>query len=145
MNPPPETFILPTWPSKLNAAPLWRRLRKNRTDNNHAYEELRELIVEPEQEGIAEIQDRLENLEKRTRTSAPSSPKRFRCAAKRAIRSSRRRALAPTIQETLRESVRRDPQVLADALFPVMGPAIRKSISRNSAFNAGIIQSSTRA
>jgi OOP family OmpA-OmpF porin len=38
-------------------------------------------------------------------------------------------ALAPTIQETLRESVRRDPHVLADALFPVMGPAIRKSIA----------------
>jgi OOP family OmpA-OmpF porin len=38
-------------------------------------------------------------------------------------------ALAPTIQETLRESVRKDPQVLADALFPVMGPAIRKSIT----------------
>ena len=36
------------------------------TDNNHAYEELRELIVEPEQEGIAAIQDRLDNLEKRT-------------------------------------------------------------------------------
>ena len=38
-------------------------------------------------------------------------------------------ALAPTIQDTLRESVRRDPHVLADALFPVMGPAIRKSIT----------------
>ena len=38
-------------------------------------------------------------------------------------------ALAPSVQETLRESVRRDPHPLADALFPVMGPAIRKSIS----------------
>ncbi len=38
-------------------------------------------------------------------------------------------ASAPTVQETLRESVRHDPHPLADALFPVMGPAIRKSIS----------------
>jgi outer membrane protein OmpA-like peptidoglycan-associated protein len=37
--------------------------------------------------------------------------------------------LAPTIQATLRESVRTNPHVLADALFPVMGPAIRKSIT----------------
>src|SRR5208337_4832300 len=37
-------------------------------------------------------------------------------------------ALAPTIEIALRESVRKDPGTLADALFPVMGPAIRRSI-----------------
>jgi OOP family OmpA-OmpF porin len=37
-------------------------------------------------------------------------------------------ALAPTIETALRESVRKDPGTLADALFPVMGPAIRRSI-----------------
>jgi outer membrane protein OmpA-like peptidoglycan-associated protein len=37
-------------------------------------------------------------------------------------------ALAPTIETALRESVRKDPATLADALFPVMGPAIRRSI-----------------
>lgn len=37
-------------------------------------------------------------------------------------------ALAPTVEDILRVSVRRDPKTLVDALFPVMGPAIRKAI-----------------
>ena len=40
-----------------------------------------------------------------------------------------RRALEPLIDETLRASIRRDPKSLADILFPIMGPAIRRSIS----------------
>ncbi|MFZ0523072.1 MAG: OmpA family protein [Candidatus Acidiferrales bacterium] len=99
------------------------------TDNNHAYEELRELIVKPEQEGIAAIQDRLENLEKRTQDVSSVVAEAIQMRREKGDDEALAEALAPTIQETLRESVRRDPQVLADALFPVMGPAIRKSIS----------------
>jgi outer membrane protein OmpA-like peptidoglycan-associated protein len=99
------------------------------TDNNHAYEELRELIVKPEQEGIAAIQDRLENLEKRTQDVSSVVAEAIQMRREKGDDEALADALAPTIQETLRESVRRDPQVLADALFPVMGPAIRKSIS----------------
>ncbi|MGA7855367.1 MAG: OmpA family protein [Candidatus Acidiferrales bacterium] len=99
------------------------------TDNNHAYEELRELIVKPEQEGIAAIQDRLENLERRTQDVSSVVAEAIQMRREKGDDEALADALAPTIQETLRESVRRDPQVLADALFPVMGPAIRKSIS----------------
>lgn len=38
-------------------------------------------------------------------------------------------ALAPTIQSALTTSITNDPKPIADALYPVMGPAIRKSIS----------------
>jgi outer membrane protein OmpA-like peptidoglycan-associated protein len=98
------------------------------TDNNHAYEELRHLIVAPEQEGLAAIEDRLDDLEKRTQDVSAVVAEAIdmrRATGDQALAA----ALAPTIQETLRESVRRDPHVLADALFPVMGPAIRKSIT----------------
>lgn len=37
-------------------------------------------------------------------------------------------ALAPTVEEILKTSVKKDPRTLGDALFPVMGPAIRKAI-----------------
>jgi hypothetical protein len=37
--------------------------------------------------------------------------------------------LAPTIQKALTRSIEKDPKPLADALYPVMGPAIRKSIN----------------
>src|SRR5277367_684428 len=99
------------------------------TDNNHAFEELRHLIVAPEQEGIAAIQDRLENLEKRTEDVSVVVAEAIQMRRERGDDLALSDALAPTIQETLRESVRRDPHVLADALFPVMGPAIRKSIT----------------
>jgi len=102
---------------------------ENPPDNNHAYEELRHLIVAPEQEEIADIQERLEDLSRRTKdvstVVAEAITMRRDQGGDRALAG----ALAPTIQETLRESVRRDPHVLADALFPVMGPAIRKSIA----------------
>jgi len=39
------------------------------------------------------------------------------------------RALRPTIEASLEESTRRNPGMLADAIFPVLGPAIRKSIN----------------
>jgi outer membrane protein OmpA-like peptidoglycan-associated protein len=38
-------------------------------------------------------------------------------------------ALQPTVEGALRESVRRNPHVLVDALFPVMGPAIRRAVA----------------
>jgi OOP family OmpA-OmpF porin len=37
-------------------------------------------------------------------------------------------ALAPTVEEVLKASVKRDPKTLVNAIFPVMGPAIRKAI-----------------
>ena len=55
-------------------------------------------------------------------------------------------ALAPTIEEAITSSVQRDPRPLADALFPVMGPAIRKAIehllaSMMESFNRSVEQS----
>lgn len=38
-------------------------------------------------------------------------------------------ALLPTVEKAIRISVRRDSRPLVDAIFPVMGPAIRKSIA----------------
>jgi outer membrane protein OmpA-like peptidoglycan-associated protein len=108
-------------------APMAQAQEKS-LDNNHAYEELRHLIVAPETEGLAAVAERLDNLEKRAADVSEVVAEAIhlrRATGDQALAD----ALAPTIQETLRESVRRDPHVLADALFPVMGPAIRKSIT----------------
>jgi len=40
-------------------------------------------------------------------------------------------ALLPTIEQTIKDSVRKDPKFLADAIFPVIGPALRKAISES--------------
>lgn len=128
MNPPGRELPSNMAEQAQRRAPV-AQAPETQTDNNHAYEELRELIVKPEREGIAAIQDRLENLEKRTQDVSSVVAEAIQMRREKGDDEALADALAPTIQETLRESVRRDPQVLADALFPVMGPAIRKSIS----------------
>ena len=55
-------------------------------------------------------------------------------------------ALGPTIEDAITSSVQRDPRPLADALFPVMGPAIRRAIehmlaSMMESFNRTVEQS----
>jgi outer membrane protein OmpA-like peptidoglycan-associated protein len=129
MNPPARDLHPSNMAEQAQRRAPVAQAQEKPTDNNHAYEELRELIVKPEQEGIAAIQDRLENLEKRTQDVSSVVAEAIQMRREKGDDEALADALAPTIQETLRESVRRDPQVLADALFPVMGPAIRKSIS----------------
>jgi outer membrane protein OmpA-like peptidoglycan-associated protein len=98
-------------------------------EDNHELEELRQLIVAPEQEGIAEIRERMDNMERRAEDVSSVVAEAIQMRREQGDDRALAEALAPTIQETLRDSVRRDPHILADALFPVMGPAIRKSIS----------------
>ena len=43
------------------------------------------------------------------------------------------RALTPQLEKAITTSVKRNPTPLADALFPVMGPAIRKAVSASLA------------
>ncbi len=49
------------------------------------------------------------------------------------------RALAPTVEAAISESVRRKPGEFADAIFPVLGPAIRKAIAETMAELVGSI------
>jgi len=56
------------------------------------------------------------------------------------------RVLEPVVEASLQQSVRRNPQPLVDALYPIMGPAIRRSISEALAdmmqrFNDAVEQS----
>ena len=103
--------------------------RDGNSPDSHAYEELRHLIVGPEQEGLKEIQERLDDTGRRIDDVSSVVAEAIKKRREQGDNQALAEALAPTIQDTLRESVRRDPHVLADALFPVMGPAIRKSIT----------------
>jgi OOP family OmpA-OmpF porin len=98
-------------------------------DSKQAYDELRHLIVGPEQEGLKQIQDRLDDTDRRAEDVSSVVAEAIQMRREKGDDEALAEALAPTIQDTLRESVRRDPHVLADALFPVMGPAIRRSIT----------------
>jgi len=97
--------------------------------SDRAFEELRHIIVSPEQEQIVEIRSRIENPERRVEDVSSVVAEAIQLRRQQGDAAALSDALAPTVEETLRESVRKDPHILADALFPVMGPAIRKSIT----------------
>ena len=97
-----------------------------RGDEERALDELRELLVGDQREKIDRLQQRIDDPEEKLKTVSEVLPEAVRLRGERDDKLTR--AMAPSIDEVIRESVKRRPKVLADALFPVMGPAIRKSI-----------------
>ncbi len=99
---------------------------------NADMEELRALLVSPEQAELERVDARLSAIENR---DAPLEPDELAELLPAAIvaRSQRDKKLAaalePTVEETLRGSVRRNPTPIVEAIFPVIGPAIRRAIS----------------
>src|SRR5271155_358188 len=93
-----------------------------------SFEQLRHLILAPEQEDLARLRERVENPELRTSDLSAVLPEAIAMRGAAGGEEALGEALRPTVESALRESVRKDPGTLADALFPVMGPAIRRSI-----------------
>ena len=90
-------------------------------------DELRHLLLEPEQTEIVKLQKRLDDPRFIVDDVSRVLPEAV------AIRSSQDRqltnALMPAVEDALTVSVKKDPQKLVDIIFPVLGPAIRKAIS----------------
>lgn len=97
-------------------------------DAGKSFEKLRHLILAPEQEDLARLRERVENPELRTGDVSEVLPEAIHLRREQGGEEALGAALSPTVEAALRESVRKDPSNLADALFPVMGPAIRRSI-----------------
>ncbi|HTA59701.1 MAG TPA: OmpA family protein [Candidatus Baltobacteraceae bacterium] len=93
-----------------------------------AYLELRQLILAPEQEALERLHQRVDDPASRTEDVGSVVAEAIQLRRRQGGDEALSVALAPTIETALRESVRKDPGTLADALFPVMGPAIRRSI-----------------
>ena len=89
------------------------------------FAQLRELLVGPERDEIAGIQQRLRDPEQCAADLARFLPDAIKAARAKALRES----LEPIFEKAFQASVRKHPQVLADAIYPVIGPAIRSSVS----------------
>jgi OOP family OmpA-OmpF porin len=101
--------------------------------------ELRDLILGPERRRLEELERRLDAAGVTREELAELLPEAI------ALRSGRDRqlgrALAPTVESAIGESVRRNPRPIATAIFPVLGPAIRKAIAEAL---AGLVASINR-
>jgi len=109
-------------------------------DGVEALAQLRNLLLGPEQEEIETIRNRIDNSDLRADDVADVLPE---AVARSAATDGRlAKALAPSIGSAIKTSVQKDPTPLVDAIFPIIGPAIRRSISDAL---AGMMQSLNQA
>ncbi len=88
--------------------------------------ELRGLLLRPLEERVAGLQRRLDDPGVRAEEMGRVLPAAIVHGSERS--SDLTTALRPNVEEALHSSVAHNPQVLANALFPVIGPAIRRSM-----------------
>jgi hypothetical protein len=88
--------------------------------------DLRSILVGPDRRRVDALEARIDDPEARARDVGDVLP---RVLLQHAQDPHFARAMAPPLEKALTASVRRDPKPLADALFPVMGPAIRKAVA----------------
>ena len=90
-------------------------------------ERLRRLLMGPEQDEVRQLHRRLEDPKIRAQDISRVLPEAI------VLRSSQdkqiARALEPITEESIKASIRKNRSILVEALFPVMGPAIRKAIT----------------
>ncbi|MFH0825049.1 MAG: OmpA family protein [Pseudomonadota bacterium] len=104
------------------------------------FAELRQLLLSREQSQIDKINQRVSDPKTRAKDVAHvlSEAVGYRSREDKTLVP----ALMGTVEEILRASVRRDPRTIVDCLFPVMGPAIRKSVGH---FLSDMVQSMNQA
>ncbi|HEX8026832.1 MAG TPA: hypothetical protein VF491_00145, partial [Vicinamibacterales bacterium] len=95
-------------------------------DAGDALDTVRAILVGPEQRAIEAMRARLDDPAAQARDVAAVLPQALQL---RALDGELARALTPPVQDAITASIQRNPKPLADALFPVMGPAIRKAVA----------------
>jgi len=103
-------------------------VREGAATADRELEDLRRLLLDDERKQIHDLNRELEKAKINSENIAPALPDAIRRAAKDNSEKLTR-SLAPTVQKAIHISVKRDPAPLVNALFPVMGPAIRKAIA----------------
>jgi OOP family OmpA-OmpF porin len=109
---------------------------EERSGNGTEFAALRHLLVGPEQQQLDALAERVEEVAVTPQTLAAQLPEAIALSSSRDHQLGR--ALAPTVETALRESIRRNPREIAAAIFPVLGPAIRKAIAETM---AGLVRS----
>lgn len=91
------------------------------------FNELRSILLAPEQEKLRRLTDRLDDPRHRAEDVSGVLPEAIALRARRDDRLMV--SMRPVVSEAMRDSMRRDPKSFADALFPALGSAIRKAIA----------------
>ena len=91
-------------------------------------EELRQIIIGNDSEVLHELKDRIEDIDKRTRDVAEVLPDAIdeRVHADNKLVNS----LKKPVFDGLKTAIRKEPEVYAEILYPVMAPSIRRMITQ---------------
>ena len=97
-------------------------------------EKLRDILTQPERLQITELKTKFEALEARLNDPARRTDDTIEIIvptikARLATDEQLSDALKPVVVEQFHETSRNEPEVMAEALFPIIGPAIRKMIT----------------
>lgn len=91
--------------------------------------ELRDILFHAERDELLALRERVHDFGQRARDVSDVLPEAVRLRGEEGSDEQLTEALRPTVERTLKESVQRDPQIVAEALFPAMGPSIRRAIT----------------
>ena len=91
------------------------------------FDRLRQLLFEDEQQSLQELSDRINSKERRADDVSEVLADSFRRITDDGNLVS---AMAPSFGKSFSECVNSEPELIADAVSPIIGPAIRQSISR---------------
>jgi hypothetical protein len=99
------------------------------TSSEEPLAELRAILLGPDRAAWESMRQRLDNPSRRAEDVAGVLADAVRLRSRLHADVKLRRALQPIIEEALQLSVQSNPRMLADALFPIFGKAIRKAIA----------------
>jgi OOP family OmpA-OmpF porin len=123
-----------------NGAPLGEGAAGTGDVSVRELSELRDLLFGAERRQLDELRRRMDTAELTPEELAEQLPQAI---VQRAARDNQLAiALAPTVESAISESVRRNPHEIATAIFPVLGPSIRKAIAETM---AGLVNTINRA
>ncbi len=91
------------------------------------YAELRSLLLAPEQSRLEELREQVEHIDLNAQNVSRILPDAIALRGEHDQRLTR--VLTPHVSEALGTSVRKQPQMIVDAIAPIMMPAIRQSIA----------------
>ncbi|MBK9259095.1 MAG: OmpA family protein [Polyangiaceae bacterium] len=103
------------------------KARGHARSDGYTIDDLRPLLVGPEQHRLESLEQKLETPEGLAETVGKVLPRATVISQGHGEELSA--SLRPIIVSTIHETVRKDPKAFADAIYPSIGPAIRKAVS----------------
>jgi outer membrane protein OmpA-like peptidoglycan-associated protein len=98
-------------------------------DPAEEFEELRRLLLSGEREQLRELSDRISDKERRSQDIAGVLPEAVKMSQERGEELTH--ALQPAVESSFKESIGQRPQIFVDALHPIIGPIVRRSIAES--------------